>query len=137
MFDVFQALAEMGIARVFSLKIAGQVVACRLGFQCGDSLYLYYSGFDPAWGKYSVMTTTVAEAVKYAIAAGLKTVNLSPGLDVSKTRWGPTELIYREARQIASHPRAAVAAHSFAAVQQARSYLWISKLSGGLLQRSW
>jgi CelD/BcsL family acetyltransferase involved in cellulose biosynthesis len=136
LFDVCGALARMGITRVFSLKIAGQVVASRLGFQCGDTLYLYYSGFDPAWGKYSVMTTTVAEAIKYAISSGLKTVNLSPGLDVSKTRWGPTEVIYREARQIASHSRAMVAARSFAAVQLARRYPWVNKLAGGLLQRS-
>ena len=50
----------------------GQIVAMRLGFVVDDSLYLYYSGYDPLWARYSVMTTTVAEALKYAIACGLQ-----------------------------------------------------------------
>jgi len=64
--------------RVFQLAIAGDVVALRIGFVIGGSLYLYYSGFDPRWSKYSVMTTTVVEAVKYAIGQGLTAINLSP-----------------------------------------------------------
>ena len=64
----------------------------RLGFIVGDSLYLYYSGYDPIWARYGVMTTTVAEVLKYAIACGIKTVNLSSGQEVSKTRWGPRQV---------------------------------------------
>lgn len=78
--------------RVFQLEIAGQVVAARLGFVMGDELYLYFSGFEPTWGKYSVMTTTVAETLKWAIEQNMKQVNLSPGTDVSKTRWGATQV---------------------------------------------
>jgi len=78
--------------RVFRLEIAGKVVAARLGFVIGDQLYLYFSGFEPAWGKYSVMTTTVAEAIKWAIEQRFRFVNLSPGTDVSKTRWGASAI---------------------------------------------
>lgn len=74
--------------RVFQLLIAGEVVATRLAFVLGDELYLYFSGYDPAWAAYSVMTTTVAESLKWAIDNRFKLVNLSPGTDVSKTRWG-------------------------------------------------
>ncbi|MEI9948145.1 MAG: GNAT family N-acetyltransferase [Pseudomonadota bacterium] len=74
--------------RVFQLEIAGQVVAARVGFVLEDELYLYFSGYEPDWGKYSVMTTTVAEAIKWAIERRFRLVNLSPGTDVSKTRWG-------------------------------------------------
>jgi len=74
--------------RVFQLEIAGQAIASRVGFVLDDELYLYFSGFEPAWGKYSVMTTTVAETLKWAIEQGIRRVNLSPGTDVSKTRWG-------------------------------------------------
>jgi CelD/BcsL family acetyltransferase involved in cellulose biosynthesis len=91
--EVCGELAARGVVRVFQLEIAGQIVASRIGFVVGDSLYLYYSGFNPDWAKYSVMTTTVAEAIKYAIAQlGLKTINLSTGSDISKTRWGPREV---------------------------------------------
>ena len=75
--------------RAFELRIGDELVASRLGFLLGDELYLYFSGFDPDWAGYSVMTTTVAEAIKWAIERKLRVVNLSCGTDVSKTRWGP------------------------------------------------
>lgn len=78
--------------RVFQLEVGKQVIASRVGFLLGDELYLYFSGFAPAWGKYSVMTTTVAETFKWAIAQGVRRVNLSPGTDVSKTRWGASPI---------------------------------------------
>jgi CelD/BcsL family acetyltransferase involved in cellulose biosynthesis len=92
--DVCERLCRRGLVRIFQLKIGSEVVATRIGFVVGESLYLYYSGFDPEWSRYGVMTTTVAEAIKYAIAHGLKTVNLSPAKDVSKTRWGPRQVDY-------------------------------------------
>ena len=78
--------------RVFELEIAGNVVASRLGFVLGDELYLYFSGYEPSWGGYSVMTTTVAESIKWAIDNRFRLVNLSPGTDISKTRWGATPI---------------------------------------------
>ena len=71
-----RGLREAGCAREwsasFQLKVGEQIVALRIGFAVGTSLYLYYSGFDDAWARYSVMTTTVAEAIKYAIAQRLQ-----------------------------------------------------------------
>lgn len=78
--------------RVFQLEISGNVVASRLGFLLGDELYLYFSGYEPDWGGFSVMTTTVAESIKWAIERQCRIVNLSPGRDVSKTRWGATPI---------------------------------------------
>jgi CelD/BcsL family acetyltransferase involved in cellulose biosynthesis len=95
LYEVCERLCKRGALRLFQLKIGSQIVAMRIGFVVGDSLYLYYSGFDPEWARYSVMTTTVAEAIKYAIAHGIKTVNLSPTKDVSKTRWSPREVDYK------------------------------------------
>jgi CelD/BcsL family acetyltransferase involved in cellulose biosynthesis len=94
LYDVCDRLARRGVARVFLLRIKGEVVAARIGFVVGSSLYLYYSGFDPEWAKYGVATTVVAEAMKYAISLGLATVNLSTGTDVSKTRWGANPVAY-------------------------------------------
>jgi len=98
--EVCQQLAQRGGARIFELVIGGEVVAARMGFVTGKSLYLYYSGYDPAWSRCSVMTTTIVEAIKYAIASGLTTVNLSPGTDVSKTRWAPRAVLYPQAVQV-------------------------------------
>jgi len=92
-------LAARGNVRLFALKIRGEHVAMRLAFAVADSLYLYYSGFDPKWWNYGVMTTTVAEAIKYAISNGFRTVNLSPTLDMAKSRWGPRQIDYPSAYQ--------------------------------------
>jgi CelD/BcsL family acetyltransferase involved in cellulose biosynthesis len=96
------AMAERGQLRIFQMEIAGNVVATRVGFLLGQELYLYYSGYEPEWGKYSVMTTVVAEAIKWAIERGLRSVNLSTGQDVSKTRWNPQEVTFRSAIQVTS-----------------------------------
>lgn len=97
LFDVCDRLAARDAVRVFQVKIGDEIIAARVGFVIGDSLYLYYSGFDPAWARYSVMTTTVAEAFKYAIAAGLKSVNLSLTGEQSKLRWGPRLVLLHSA----------------------------------------
>ncbi len=97
--DVSRQLAERNGIRIFQLRVGREVVAARIGFTMGTSMYLYYSGYDPRWSRYSVMTTTVAEAIKYAIGAGFQSVNLSIGTDVSKTRWGPEAITYRSAIQ--------------------------------------
>jgi CelD/BcsL family acetyltransferase involved in cellulose biosynthesis len=107
--EVCSALAERSIVRIFELRIGTEIVASRVGFIVGGTLYLYYSGFEPAWARYSVMTTTVAEAIKYAIAQRLRWVSLSPGTDVSKTRWGPRPMRFWQAAQIAPRWRSKAA----------------------------
>jgi CelD/BcsL family acetyltransferase involved in cellulose biosynthesis len=111
--DVCEKLALRGITRVFRLRIGDAVVATRIGFALNGCLYLYYSGFDPAFGKYSVMTTTVAEAIQYAFAEGFTTVNLSTGKDVSKTRWNPQERVHVEGTQVSPDVRGRVAHRAF------------------------
>jgi CelD/BcsL family acetyltransferase involved in cellulose biosynthesis len=97
LYDACDRLAARDAVRVFQLKIGGETVASRIGFIAGSSMYLYYSGFDPAWARYSVMTTTVAEALRYAIANGLTSANLSPSADQSKLRWRPRRVEYHSA----------------------------------------
>jgi CelD/BcsL family acetyltransferase involved in cellulose biosynthesis len=87
--QVCERLSARGEARVFSLLVDDEVVAARVAFQLPRCLYLYYSGYDPAFGKYSVATTLVAEAIKHAIDRGVPRLHLSMGQDVSKSRWGP------------------------------------------------
>jgi CelD/BcsL family acetyltransferase involved in cellulose biosynthesis len=94
--DVCRSLAARDAVRVFQLKIGEAIVAARIGFVIGDTVYLYFSGFDPAWGRYSVMTTTVAETVRWAIDQKLRFVHLSTGSDESKLRWRPERIGYLE-----------------------------------------
>jgi len=97
LYNVCERLAERDAVRVFQLRIGDTVVASRIGFVLGDSLYLYHSGFDPAWARYAVMTTTMAEIVRYAIASGLRSVNLSLVGGQSKLRWRPRRIDFRSA----------------------------------------
>ena len=60
--ELSATLAQRRAVRIFGMRIGGRFVAMRIGFVVDDTLYLYYSGYDPAWAKYSVMTTVVAES---------------------------------------------------------------------------
>jgi CelD/BcsL family acetyltransferase involved in cellulose biosynthesis len=97
LYDVCERLAARDAVRVFQLRIADTVVAARIGFVIGDSLYLYHSGFDPAWARHAVMTTTMGEVVRYAIASGLRSVNLSLIAELSKLRWRPRRVDFYSA----------------------------------------
>jgi CelD/BcsL family acetyltransferase involved in cellulose biosynthesis len=121
-------LAERGVARVFTLMIRDAAVASRIGFALPGCLYLYYSGWDPAWGKYSVMTTAVAEVLKHAIEQGLPRVHLSMGVDVSKSRWGPETPLLHEAISVRPRLRSRAALRLFMAVREQAD-------GGGLLGR--
>jgi CelD/BcsL family acetyltransferase involved in cellulose biosynthesis len=138
LYDVCLKLAERDITRVFLLKIKGELVAARVGFEMNDTLYLYYSGFDPAWRKYSVMTTLVTEAVKYAIERKLKTVNLSAGTDVSKTRWGARAVPFTELLQLRSRARSQLASKAYRTARTANTnHPLVRALLRALPRREW
>ncbi len=99
LFEVCKRYSAGGGVRVFTLELDNRIVALRLAFVWGRSMYLYYSGYDLSYSKYSVMTTVVADAIRYAIGQGYQTVNLSTGNDLSKTRWSPTEVKYLQTVQ--------------------------------------
>jgi len=100
--------------------ISGNVVASRIGFQNGDQIYLYYSGYDPSWSKYSVMTTLVVETIKWSIEQRLAIVHLSTGSDVSKLRWGPVQTRYVALTEVRRSWRARL---FFSIYQQAQGLL--------------
>ena len=81
---------------LFCLQVGGQTVAMRLGFVINTELYMYYSGYRQDHAKYSVMTTLVSEMIAWAHVQGVARINFSIGKDVSKTRWGPQEILYVE-----------------------------------------
>ncbi|HEY6457789.1 MAG TPA: GNAT family N-acetyltransferase [Steroidobacteraceae bacterium] len=123
--DICAQLAARNITRLFELIVDGKVVATRIGFVLGDTLYLYYSGFDTAWSRYSVMTTALAEIIKFAIANGVRTINLSPGTDIGKTRWGPRVVPIAQLLQVGARfrSRAARAAYEFSSSESRTGWL--------------
>ncbi len=130
--DVCARLAARGATRVFVLRVGGAAVAARVGFVFGSSLYLYYSGYDPAWAEYSVMTTTLAETLRWAMASGLTCANLSTGRDVSKTRWGPREVLYRDVVVLHDGLRARALQRAFVLGERARDQALLRRLAATL-----
>jgi CelD/BcsL family acetyltransferase involved in cellulose biosynthesis len=120
--DYAQRMAERDQLRIFQLEIGGRIVASRLGFLLGEDLYLYYSGYDMLWAGYSVMTTLLAEAIKWAIQQRLRLVGLSTGNDVSKLRWGPRSVVFRSALQVGTAWRSALAFRAYNQVLEAREH---------------
>ena len=140
LYEVCERLAARDAVRVFVLKIRGCVVAVRIAFVVGEHLYLYYSGFDPRWARYSVSTTIVAEAMRYAIDQGLTGVNLSTGTDVSKTRWGARLVPFQEAIQTRPRMRSRVTYAAYRRLlggQSAEPRGWRSVVRRRLPVRSW
>lgn len=94
--DAVQGFAAQGGARAFEMYVNGDLAAIRLAFVFDQELYLYFSGFDPEWKKYGVMTTLVVEIIKWAIEQKLGLLNLSTGKDLSKLRWKPEEITFQD-----------------------------------------
>lgn len=124
--EVCQRFAARDRLRIYQLRHQGTVVATRIGFVCTDSLYLYYSGYEPGYARYSVMTRVVAEAIQDAIAAGLTTVNLSIGRDVSKERWRPEEIGYREMEVLLPRRGSALRYRFFRAISGGLRRRWLT-----------
>jgi CelD/BcsL family acetyltransferase involved in cellulose biosynthesis len=133
--DVCDRFAERGALRVFRLHVGGQLAATRLGFVLGGCLYLYYSGFDPAFAQYGVATTIVAEAIKYAIGERLSAVNFSIGKDRSKLRWRPQEMAFREALLVSSNALGRTKYRAFDAAERAMSASVLGRYAQRLLAR--
>lgn len=137
LFDVCHRFAARDALRIFQLKIAGQVVATRIGFVHGKALYLYFSGYSPAYAQYSIMTTLVAEIIQYAISEGIHSVNLSTGTDVSKQRWSPASNVYRSATLVSPSLRGHLTSRTYGATRNAiRSWPGALRMCGLLSRRS-
>ena len=115
--DYLRGSAERGELRVFELEIGGRVVASRVAFLLGSDLYLYFSGYDPVWRAYSVMTVLMAETFQWAFAHGVERINLSTGRDRSKERWKPHELLFHNGVQVSPTLRAKAAFPLFRAYE--------------------
>ena len=68
--SVATQMAAMGQVKLCFLELGGQRAAAALCFDYGQSRMLYNSGFDPAYGYYSVGLLVKALCLKDAIECG-------------------------------------------------------------------
>lgn len=117
------ATSKAGAIFVYQIKIGGQTVAARLAIKIDDVLYLYYSGYDLNFRKYSIMTTLLTEILKWSFDNGVRIANLSTGTDVSKTRWRPEMISLLNGYQVSSTWRARILYRSMALARRWRTKL--------------
>lgn len=85
---VAPVLAAQGKVWVAVLTVDGADVAAQLVLEHAGRLYMYYSGFDPAWQTYSVGMITTATCIQEAIRRDVCQVDFLMGDGQFKQRWG-------------------------------------------------
>jgi CelD/BcsL family acetyltransferase involved in cellulose biosynthesis len=85
------ALSAEGLIRLFMLQINGRPAASVLCFDAGSHLYLYNSGYDPAFSSLSVGLVSKALCLRWAIENGKKGIDFLRGNEPYKYDLGATD----------------------------------------------
>jgi CelD/BcsL family acetyltransferase involved in cellulose biosynthesis len=84
---VAPALAAQGMMRVALLAVDGANAAAQITLEHAGTVYIYYSGFDPAWRQYGVGMSVTADCIRDAMERGVQRVNFLRGGGQFKQRW--------------------------------------------------
>jgi len=85
------ALATAGLARFFTLRIAGQLAAAYYGLLWRDRAAFYLSGFDPAFEYESPLTVLIGHGMRDAVQRGATDFSFLRGQEGYKYLWGATD----------------------------------------------
>jgi hypothetical protein len=89
--DVGPLLANLGQLKVGLLEVDDTVVAAQIWLEMRDTMFLYYTGYDPAWSKFSVQLVATLECLKEGMARGIRHVEFlrggAQGTDQRNERW--------------------------------------------------
>jgi CelD/BcsL family acetyltransferase involved in cellulose biosynthesis len=89
-------LAPEGWVRLYFLRLGGVRAAALLCFLAGDTLQLYNSGYDPAYGHLAVGLLSKALLVREAIAGGFRRLDFLRGAEPYKYDLGARDVaVYR------------------------------------------
>jgi CelD/BcsL family acetyltransferase involved in cellulose biosynthesis len=86
--DLAAAFAPPGLMRLGTLRLDGEPVAMLFTFEDADGVYLYNSGFDPAYGHLAVGLLSKALAIRDAIERGKTRFDFLRGDEDYKKRLG-------------------------------------------------
>jgi hypothetical protein len=114
------------------LSVQARVDSCTRGFrnERPSSRSITITA-EAAEGRHITFTLWRSTIARYAIANGFRTLNLSTGRDLSKTRWAPGEVVYRSV-EFSSPTRIDMLKHRgyrafFNYVQQRSPHGWVSR----------
>jgi CelD/BcsL family acetyltransferase involved in cellulose biosynthesis len=89
--EVAQRFLARGWLRLHRLRLDGVTRAAFYCFQLGPRVYYYLSGFDVAFGKYSIGNVLMAQAIERAIGDGAREFDFLRGDETYKLAWGAEE----------------------------------------------
>ncbi|MBV9525588.1 MAG: GNAT family N-acetyltransferase, partial [Candidatus Dormibacteraeota bacterium] len=97
------ALAARGQLRIGVLAVDGAPVAAQMWLENAGVMFVYYSGYDPRWSRYSVAFIALLDALQDAMSRGIGRVEFLAGLGQFKERWSPQRRL-RHNVTLAAHP---------------------------------
>lgn len=80
-------LAATGKLKVGLLEVDDSVVAAQIWLETGGTMFIYYSGYDPSWSRFSVQLVATIECLKDGISRGFSSVEFLRGGGHAKERW--------------------------------------------------
>jgi CelD/BcsL family acetyltransferase involved in cellulose biosynthesis len=85
--DASRRLAQAGLLRMYTLRVARRPVASVYGVVHRGKFYYYQSGYDPNWACKSVGMVLLARTVEDAFAEGLGEFDFLRGDESYKSEW--------------------------------------------------
>jgi CelD/BcsL family acetyltransferase involved in cellulose biosynthesis/glycosyltransferase involved in cell wall biosynthesis len=82
------ALLNLGVLRLYVLRIAGRAAAALYGFQHRRRAYYYLGGFDPEFKAASPGALLLGHAIEQATAEGAREFDFLRGREAYKYFWG-------------------------------------------------
>ncbi len=86
-FEAVDEMVQRGAARLVVLRVNDEIIAAQVFLQNEHTLLAHYSGFDPAWSKFSPLFVLQSEVFRAAIEQGYRTINLLRGNADWQRRW--------------------------------------------------
>jgi CelD/BcsL family acetyltransferase involved in cellulose biosynthesis len=84
-------LLEVGLARLFLLRLAGSCAGAYYGLCDGQRSYAWLGGFDPRFGHESPGTLLISHAIETAIGEGCREFHFLRGRERYKYEWGAVD----------------------------------------------
>jgi CelD/BcsL family acetyltransferase involved in cellulose biosynthesis len=86
-----QRMLDVGVLRLYVLRIEDSTAAAYYGFAAKGLAYAYLSGFDPQFAHLSPGTQIVAHAIEEAVREGAREFHFLRGGEAYKYAWGAVD----------------------------------------------
>lgn len=85
---VAEGFLDRGMLRLYTLRVAGRIVAVHFGFQWRGRRSYYIGGFDPSLAALSVGNLLLEHAIRDSAVEGASEFDFLRGAETYKYRWG-------------------------------------------------